>query len=234
MLNYDVTIRDARPIVNELSLDKEGFVLVKHKTSCANELNAEGMGARYLDEMVPFIKNYFNASWVVPKRDGVIVRSAAQSAAPGVRGAAGMAHIDYASISVPMVAARENQTLGIPIRSYSRLMLIQAWRAVSPPPQDNLLTVCDHSTVPDADIVVHDYTSDTGSEWKSAVLHHNPLHRWYYFPEMAPDEVILFKGYDSEISCNAQAPHTGFDNRRAVPNAKPRESIEARFFVYFA
>lgn len=234
MVTYDVAIRNARPIANELSLDREGFALVQHKTSCANERDAEVLGGRYVEELVPLIKDHFNASWVVAKRDGVIVRSAGVKAAPGVRGTAGMAHIDYASISAPMMAARENQLQGIPIRSYSRLMIIQAWRAVSPPPQDVPLALCDNSSVLDTDIVVHDYVSDTGSQWKDAVLHYSPLHRWYYFADMTPDDLILFKGYDSDANCNAPAPHTGFDNRRAYPDAKPRESIEARFYVYFA
>lgn len=235
MVSHDgVVIRDARPIVNELSLDREGFTLVQHKTACAGERDPESLTGKYLEEMVPFIKEHFGASWVVPRRDGVIVRSAGEEPAPGVRKTAGMAHIDYAPISAPMLAARENQKQGIPIRSYSRLMIIQAWRAVSPPPQDVPLALCDNSSVLDTDIVVHDYISDAGADWKSCLLHYSPLHRWYYFPEMTPDELILFKGYDSEDNCNAQAAHTGFDNRRAQPNAKRRESIEARFYVYYA
>ncbi|WFU40008.1 CmcJ/NvfI family oxidoreductase [Bradyrhizobium sp. CB82] len=234
MVSYDVTVRNARPIVDELSLDREGFTLIQHKISCASERDPEIMCSKYLEEMVPFIKDYFKASWVVPRRDGVIVRRAGGGGLPGVKGAAGMAHIDYASIAAPMVAARENQQQGITIRPYSRLMIIQAWRVLSPPPQDNSLAVCDYSSVVDPDLLVHDYTSDVGVPWKSVLLRYSPLHRWYYFPELKPDELILFKGYDSEESCNAPTPHTGFDNRRAYPNAKPRESIEARFYVYYA
>src|SRR5215813_2202057 len=62
MVLHDVTIRNARPIAHELSLDREGFTLVKHKTSCANERRVEVMREKYLDEMVPFIKAYFTAS----------------------------------------------------------------------------------------------------------------------------------------------------------------------------
>jgi hypothetical protein len=233
MVSYDVSVRNARPIVEELSLDREGFALVQHKTACANERDPEIVCDRYLEEMVPFIKDYFKATWVVPRRDGVIVRFAGKSAVAGVRGTAGMAHIDYAPISAPVLAARENQVQGIPIRAYSRLMIIQAWRALSPPPQDFPLAFCDSSSVVDTDILVHHYTSDVGSQWKSALLHYSPLHRWYYLPDMMPDELFLFKGYDSNENCNAQAAHTGFDNRGAYPDARPRESIEARFYVYF-
>ncbi|WP_245319905.1 CmcJ/NvfI family oxidoreductase [Bradyrhizobium sp. LMTR 3] len=245
IVSYDVTIRNARPLVDELSLDREGFVLVQHKTSCAAVRDPEIMREKYLEEMVPFIKSYFNASWVVPRRNGVYVRRAAGTAIPkagwtavdGVREPAGLAHIDLAPVAGPVAAAAEDQLQGLPIRSYSRLMVIQAWRALSPPPQDFPLAFCDASTVRDSDMLVHDYVSNTrnepGSAFKSCALRFSADQRWYYFPEMTADDLVLFKGYDSEEHYKPQAPHSAFDDRRAHPNAKPRESVEARFLVYY-
>lgn len=239
-VGHNVTIRNARQIVNELSLDREGFILVRQQTSCANECDPEVTRNRYLDEMVPFIKDYFNASWVVPKKDAVFIRRAGAprsgrgdaTSVAGVRVPAGLAHIDYMPIAGPMLAARENQVQGIPIRSYSRLMIVNTWRVISPPPQDFPLAVCDSSSVPDADIVVYDHTdAESDFTWKTGTPHYSPLHRWYYFPDMTPDELLLFKFYDSEQ--NYKVVHSAFDNRRAYPNAKPRESIEARFYVYY-
>lgn len=62
---------------------------------------------------------------------------------------------------------------------------------------------------------------------------YSPHQRWYYFPDLTDDELIMFKGFDTERDCRAGAAHVGFDNRRAFPDAKPRESFEARFFVYY-
>ncbi|MCK1400012.1 hypothetical protein IVB45_06035 [Bradyrhizobium sp. 4] len=233
-LGYDVTIRNARPIVNELSLDREGFTLIKHKVSCAKEHDPEIMRDRYLKEMVPFIKNYFNASWVVPRRSGVILRSAGGGPIPRVLKPDGLAHIDYAPIAGPMLAAIEDESQSIPSRAYSRLMIIQTWHAFSPPPQDFPLAFCDGRSVDDADIVVVEGRTFLNTPLRLCLAHFNPAHRWYYFPEMTADEFILFKGYDSEVHCNPKAVHAAFDNRRAFPNAKPRESLEARFFVYYA
>jgi len=50
---------------------------------------------------------------------------------------------------------------------------------------------------------------------------------------MNPHELLVFKGYDSEIPLAMNAMHTAFDNPAAGPNAIPRESIEARFFAFF-
>lgn len=235
LLSYDITVRNARPILDELSLERQGFALIQHKISCAKESDPETICDRYLEEMVPFIKNYFNASWVVPRRRAVAFRSAGGGSIPKIWEPSTVAHIDYAPVAGPMLAAVESQSQGIPIRAYSRLMIIQAWHALSPPPQDFPLAFCDSTSVSDSDIVVVHYTSDLASQtYKGCLLHFNPAQRWYYFPEMTADELILFKGYDSEEHCNPKVAHSSFDNRRAHPSAKPRQSIEARFFVYYA
>lgn len=232
MVTYEVTIHNARPIVNELSLEREGFTLVQHKISCANERNPETMYDRYLEEMVPLIKNYFNASWVVPRRGSVVVRSAGGSSVPGIREPARFAHVDYAPIAAPLLAAIENQLQGIQERTYSRLMIIQTWHALSPPPQDFPLAFCDGASVQHTDLIAIDYTFRHVT-FKLCLAHFNPAQRWYYFPEMTADEFILFSCYDSEGHCSSRAAHSAFDNRRAYPNTKPRDSIEARFFVYY-
>ncbi|MBT1517522.1 hypothetical protein KIP88_45410 [Bradyrhizobium sp. SRL28] len=237
-VTYDVTIRDARPIVGDLSLDREGFTLVQHNLSCANAQDPDAMRDKYLEEMVPLIKDYFNASWVIPKKDAVIIRS--RGAPPGMNEeralvtneVSGIAHVDYSTIAAPMMAARENQLQVIPIRAYSRLMVIQTWHALSEPPQDFPLALCDGSTVLDTDLVHthHDRHGIRHGMWR---VHYSPLHRWYYFENMKPGEFILFKGYDSNENCDPRSAHTAFDNRLAFPNAKPRRSVECRFFVYY-
>jgi hypothetical protein len=237
LVSYDVPIQDARPIVEELSLDREGFTLIRHTTSCADVRDPEVMREKYLEEMVPFIKRYFNASWVVPRREGVILRTSGGSydTAEKVRGPASTAHVDYAPVAGPVVAAMEDQLQGIKTRSYSRMMIIQAWRALSPPPQDFPLAICDNSTLVEGDICTHDWSpkQEPGYTFKSSTVRYDTAQRWYYFPKMAIDEVMLFKIYDSAIHFNSGAAHSSFDDRRAYPNAKPRESVEARFFVYF-
>ncbi|MFQ3459003.1 CmcJ/NvfI family oxidoreductase [Bradyrhizobium sp. UFLA01-814] len=253
-VDRDVTIRNARPIVDELSLDKEGFALIQRKLSCANERDPEAFKRKYLEEMVPFIKDYFSASWVTTvDLGGVTLRSIGGNffrCAEGEGGVeigkgadeagkyslrnygAGYAHCDYAPIAGPQVAARDSQLQGIEIRSYSRLMIIQTWRALSPPPQDLPLAFCDGSSILEADLVEAPLTK-LGETIRVWIPHYSPSHRWYYFPDMTQDELVLFKGYDSEAHFKPKSTHSAFDNRRATPNAKPRESVETRFYVYY-
>ncbi|MCC8960055.1 hypothetical protein H8B02_43630 [Bradyrhizobium sp. Pear77] len=248
-VDHDVTIRNARPIVDELSLDREGFTLIQHKVSCANERDPAILRKNYLEEMVPFIKDYFNASWVTTADlGGVVIRSIGGSNSfPGgsvtdamdsankrsVRSfGAGFAHIDFSPVAGPMIAARDNQLQNIEIRSYSRLMIIQTWRVLSQPPHDFPLAFCDGSSILDADLVDASQTK-YGATVRAWIPHYNPSQRWYYIPDMTPDELYLFKGYDSDMHYRPWSAHSAFDNRRAYPNAKPRESIETRFYVYY-
>jgi hypothetical protein len=63
---------------------------------------------------------------------------------------------------------------------------------------------------------------------------YNPAHRWYYFPELRPDEALLFKTYDSATDGRARFTiHTSFEDPAAAADAPPRESIETRCFVFF-
>ncbi|WAX80359.1 CmcJ/NvfI family oxidoreductase [Streptomyces sp. KMM 9044] len=57
-------------------------------------------------------------------------------------------------------------------------------------------------------------------------------HRWLYFSGMTADEVILFKGFDSDSSRATGVMHTAFDDPTAQ-GGSPRASIESRFFAFF-
>ncbi|MEX3896839.1 CmcJ/NvfI family oxidoreductase [Paraburkholderia sp. BR10954] len=62
----------------------------------------------------------------------------------------------------------------------------------------------------------------------------NPRHRWYYFPLMSPDEVLLLKIYDSAGDDVARlTAHTAFDDPSSPLDAQPRRSIELRALLFF-
>src|SRR5438270_928786 len=82
---------------------------MRQPISCAGELDHLLLSKKYIDEMVPFIKDYFNAAWVIPRRDGVVIRSmggqraSENEANPDKRllrsWGAGYAHFDYTTTS---------------------------------------------------------------------------------------------------------------------------------------
>jgi len=83
-------------------------------------------------------------------------------------------------------------------------------------------------------------------------LLHGDAQKWYYLSKQQPDEVTLFKNFDSSVTVGAirkferlismkgpqakaspqGAPHSSFLSDSASPEAKPRESIEVRALVF--
>ena len=63
---------------------------------------------------------------------------------------------------------------------------------------------------------------------------YNPAHRWYYFPRVQPDEVVLIKTFDSATDGRTRfCIHTAFSDPHTAADARPRQSIETRAFVFF-
>jgi hypothetical protein len=242
-------VYDARPIVGQLSLDHEGFVLLEHESKLASQAD-HGLLRRehlaYLHELTPLIKDVMDASWVVARQGGVVVRSATKldPVNPvyaynkgGIEVPYPNVHLDYNFASAVQLARGENYQQGLADRPFSRLVVLQAWRAISPPPQDRPLALMDASTLSPEDTYetgtpLHPGDLSTNS-FQTRGVHFNPDQRWYYFSEMAHTEVVLFKGMDTDAATNATPPHSSFVNESLGSLAQPRESVEARFFVYY-
>jgi hypothetical protein len=57
-----VTIHDARPLIGRLSLDKEGFVLLRHQTAVQNFYHEEEIARVYYPECKRVIKKATGAA----------------------------------------------------------------------------------------------------------------------------------------------------------------------------
>ena len=113
--------------------------------------NVDVLRQHYLDEVAAFVKEQLGADCVIPRRKGFYLRNAGPKVGAGQSLPAGYVHIDYAQDAGPVLAETENKLQGLPNRRYSRLLIIQAWRSVSPPPQDLPLALCDaRSLLPDS------------------------------------------------------------------------------------
>jgi hypothetical protein len=241
---------DARPIVDELSLDREGFRLVRHDSALARSGDVELLRREwrpYVEELAPVIRQVMGASYVLPRtasNTGLVVRSATKID-PGqpfhyVRNKGGIevpypnVHLDYTEASALNLARAEHHHRGLPERRYSRLIIIQAWQAISPPPQDRPLALMDASTLEAADTFTTlpdpDPDDYSGDAIRPRYVVFNPAQRWHYFSNMVASDLVIFKGYDSANA--ATPPHGSFLNQ-AVAGAHPRESVESRFFVYY-
>jgi hypothetical protein len=242
---HEMEVRDLRQTPQ--TMEGAGFMLARHASRVAhdpamldtNMVAQEGLppiNQAYYDELVPLIHAISGARDVIPQATGLTVRFSARSQRQSWAGAAGFIHLDVTESSVARFLDFSLKAAGREITPYSRFVLYQTWRAVSPPPQDNLLTLCDRRTVAPSDVVFYDAV--IGGEG-SALEHvearscrYNPDHRWWYAPAMGAEDVLVFTGYDSADPHAIQPYHTGFD----VPGeeqAAPRRSLEARFFAFY-
>ncbi len=227
----------------ETSLDREGFVLVQHASKVEDFGLIEEDAATdqiYNDEMAALLKEVTGGVFAMmlgggKKRFG---ESATDKLAELINAKpARYAHADNTDSSAQELFAHIKAAAGDQLPPNARWALYNVWRAVSPPPQDFPLAVCDARSVADGDEVA--VTAVTTSRGVGDLRHdttsyiHNPQHRWHYYPDMTRDEVIVFKAHDSKQGVARRVPHTAFTDPTCPPGTPTRASVEARGLVIF-
>jgi hypothetical protein len=238
----EMWITNARPLATEL--DREGFVLVPHVSAVADfDLIQEdpAVDQLYIDEMAELLAGVTGASRVFmlgggKKRYG---EGATDKLAPLPNGKpARYPHADNTdSSSTELVEMIAQFVEDLDIRTYSRYALYNMWRSVSPPPQDIPLAVCDARSVSPGDEVT---VIAVTLERRSGHIRHdttgylyNPDHRWHYFTDMTPGEVLVFKAHDSDRARARRVPHTAFTDPTCPLGAPTRASVEMRALALF-
>jgi hypothetical protein len=225
-------VRDGRPMVREFDLEKNGFILVEHKTRVADFFDPEQLESVYYPEVERLIRETSGASRVVLFDHTLRSGDEGERETRLIREPVLSAHNDYTEWSGPQ---RVRDLLPDEAEELleRRFAIIQVWRAINQPIESNPLAVADAGSVAFDDFLVAErkYPNRVGQTYR---LKHNPNHRWYYFPRMRRDEALVFKVYDSAKDGRARfTPHTSFDDPRSPPNARPRQSIEARALAFF-
>ncbi len=238
-----VRIANARSLLPDL--DREGFVLVPHTSSIDDFTLIQDdpdIDQRYIDEMTDLLARVTGASRAFMlgrgKRrygEGELDKLAPLSNAKPAR----YPHADNTDVSatglVEMVDAFVDS---IDLRQFSRYALYNMWRSVSPPPQDFPLAVCDARTVaPEDEITVTAITveKDTGEITHDTTGYlYNPAHRWYYYRDMTPGEVLVFKAHDTDRSRSIRVPHSAFTDPTCPAGVQTRASVEMRGLALFA
>jgi hypothetical protein len=237
----EVTIRDARPIAQDLRLDAQGFELHRSASQLADFYDEAAVRARYYPEVEATMRALTGALAVVVFDHNV--RSAARAARGerGVRLPVDQVHNDYTERSGPKRRLEILAEAGRSDLADRHFAFVNLWRPIVGPIWDNPLAVCEAGSVAPEDLVDTDI-QHFGEEDLTTPRHigqiysvrYNPAHRWYYLSQMQPDELLLLKCYDSHADGRARyMPHTGFQNPACPSVFVPRESIEARTLVVF-
>lgn len=240
---YPVTIRNARR-AGPFTLDEHGFCIARHTTTISDWQDNYDPGSAYAAEVTDVVKRLTDADLVINM--GGMVRCSGLTSAT-VQPPAAEAHVDFTTRSAQRIAEalyRRERPGGA---GYDRFISFSLWRVLSPPPQDMPLALCEGRSVRDEEGTANTkvdvdeipegdalFAPIEGEEDMAAatIFHHSPDHRWWYFPDMALDEVILIKFNDSDHSRAWRCPHTAFrDSSR--PDAVERRSMEFRGIAYF-
>ncbi len=241
---YPVTIRNAR-LAGPFTLDAHGFCLGQHHTDISDWQANYGAESAYAAQVAQVAMRLSGADVVVPM--GGMMRASDTTSAT-VQPPAAEAHVDFTESCAGRIAERLYRAAHPAGPGYRRFIAFSLWRALSAPPQDMPVALCEGRSVRDdegthntkvdvAEIPTGEalYAPIEGEENMAAatIFHYSPAHRWWYFPDMTPEEVIFIKFYDSDHGTAWRCPHTAFrDHTR--PDARPRHSMEFRGMAYFS
>ncbi len=124
------------------------------------------------------------------------------------------------------------------VKQCRRLMIIQFWRNLGEAKMDLPLAFCDARTVGNSDLrpfPVLDYAGG-GFDFETLGIAEHERHKWYVFPEMSRDEVVVFRTFDSAMLDSQLpywTPHSAFNDPEVKPNEPARCSIELRATCIF-
>lgn len=228
-----VVIHDARLLNPPASLDREGFTLLPHITEVQDFYQLETCRPNYEAEIIDLVLAASGGS------DALVFDHTMRSDSPAVRGrhatreTASVIHNDYTNASAVKRLRDLLPEEEAARRLQHRFAIINVWRSIRGTVWNSPLACCDARTLGSGDLVAAERRAhDRIGELE--LVSWNPVHSWYYYPEMSNSEALLIKTFDSAMDGRAtRTIHSAFDNPLAPADAPPRESIESRLLVFF-
>jgi hypothetical protein len=246
----ECAIHDAREATADLGLERSGFELLERPSAVRDWFDEAEVMRVYYGECRALARELTGATHAFTF-DHLIREPGKQTAGGGIRarGAANVTgpergggyvtgvHMDYTESAtwkeyLALHGAREPE-------GAARVVVLNFWRPLRDVVLGNPLAVCDGRTVRADDLLetlIFGYGHE-GYSWHDVgvavyEVAASPAHRWYYYPRMKPDEVLLMKTYDSAGVIGRSPPHASFTHPAASAAAPPRRSIELRVLCF--
>ncbi|MET0390888.1 MAG: CmcJ/NvfI family oxidoreductase [Polyangiales bacterium] len=229
---HRVRIANARALHAAPALDTHGFQRLEHTTSLHDFRDEALIRERYYPETDALLRRATGAEKVVIFDHTLRFDSEGHSE-EGIREPVRRVHNDQTFISAPRRVRDHLPADEAEQRLQQRFAIINVWRPIGTPAVTAPLAMCDARSIAQSDLVPSDlvYRDKVGEIYS---FKHNPQHRWFYFPELRPDEPLLLKIYDSRTDGIARlTAHTAFDHPATPISAPPRRSIELRCLVFW-
>jgi len=253
----DTLIADARPAreAGKVSLESHGFTLEPQKTSLRTrdffDVESGIVEKVYYAEMRAAVRRATGADEVLILEHIVRDAGAADtrgaknpfaSGGNGINGYAGVVHTDFRQDRAYQLARSKGsgkKEFGSSQRDRQRFMIVNTWRNISDEHliYDNTLALCDGKTVDERALLpcdVHHPNGKSSEQYRLDAASAEAA-RWYYFPHMAKDELLIFKQFDSDLKALARyCFHTAFHDPVIPKDAPTRQSCEVRCIALFS
>jgi len=232
-----VDVSDARERVDadasrEFGQHPSGFDLLKFETRVDNFLDHNQLESLYEPEIVEFLKKVTGGYRVHIFDHTVRASDPDLREAKNVREPATLVHNDYTPNS-GFVCLQENLGDDADELAQGRFQIINVWRPLTDPIEDYPLALVDARSLT-ADHLVDTERRAPNHVGEIQLALHDPQQRWFYYSAMRPEEVLMFKTFDSvDGGTHPCSIHTAIHLPNAPSDAKPRESVETRAFVFY-
>lgn len=246
-----VTIADARPLQAQAAseadfLDKHGFLLLDAPAAATDWSDADDVAQHYFPIIEAIIRDrlYPGRKMIVfqPPR---IVRRGAGTDTPQYGSGVHQDHDRTADDYEFNVAAFAGKEMAARWRArleqddVDSFVVLDFWRTtnMAEPLRHMPLALCDPLSVDESDILstALEGVAPGGGLTRHISLKHNPGQRWYYYPEMTRDEMLVFKLFELRRGEEPQryraCYHCAVEDPTAPADAQPRQSCEHRVSV---
>lgn len=227
-----VQVRNGRTCGETFTLASHGFTFLNRPTAVKDFFDEEEVLRVYYPETEALIKEMSGAARVHVFDHTLRTADESKLAERWIRNPVHGVHNDYTERSAPQ-RVRDFLPDEADELLRHRFGIVQTWRPIARPVESEPLALIDGSTIPEVGFIAYQrrYKNRTGETYH---ISYSPEHRWYYFPRMTRDEVIVFKVFDTDASAGVRfTAHSAFKDPTSPPDAALRESIEMRALVFY-
>ena len=246
------TLQDGRQALAQLDFSEVGFTLQRHRSSITDWRDEEAINRTHQREIMQLAQRFSHCDAVIGYP--AILRGPAEASRHDDHLPIQIAHSDFTDDYRPMVLnpARPYGTFFAPcleaagisyreLNAAKRLLMLQFWRNTGPLNPDFPLAIADARSVPHHALerrTVNEYAGETLA-FETFLLqppNQKQAYRWYTFPNMTEEEVLIFRTYDSrqeERGLPYWTPHCAFANPDPASAEQFRTSVEMRVLCLF-
>lgn len=231
----DVDLADADAEDPPPSLASHGFAAVPFSASLPEGEVDAAFRDQFANLCAAAVRKETGASLVVGIPMAVQVRrgdGATEHEAP-----ISVTHTDFTPATAARRVAEALKAVGKK-QEPARFAAFNAWWLARSGPQDRPLALCDANSIAAADLrtgraQVLTPNNEAMDYGQIAFQRYSARHRWYWYPRLGPDRLLLFCGFDSDSSRPSMVTHSAFTNPQCPAGTPPRVSVECRCYAFW-